>query len=39
MISQQTLEKTCEICGNIYTNIQTCHQKCLNCGAEITCSD
>lgn len=39
MISETTLEITCERCGNVFTNIQACHQKCLNCGNERTCSD
>ena len=29
----------CLRCGFIMTYIQTCHVRCDNCGAELTCSD
>ena len=29
----------CIICGSIMGEITVCHLKCLNCGAELTCSD
>jgi transcription elongation factor Elf1 len=29
----------CPRCGHIMTNIQSCHLRCDNCGAELTCSD
>lgn len=29
----------CYICGFEMTDISACHDKCQNCGAEITCAD
>ena len=29
----------CERCGEEMDDIQVCHQRCPNCGNEITCSD
>ena len=29
----------CERCGEEMENIQVCHQRCPNCGNELTCSD
>ena len=29
----------CIRCGSIMGEITVCHLKCLNCGAELTCSD
>ena len=36
-MSQQT--ELCPICDTIMTDIQACHLKCLNCGAQLDCSD
>jgi hypothetical protein len=29
----------CPRCGHVMTRLQTCHLRCKNCGAELTCSD
>ena len=29
----------CDRCGEEMENIQVCHQRCNNCGNELTCSD
>ena len=29
----------CPICNDSMKNIQPCHIKCFNCGAEMDCSD
>lgn len=29
----------CPTCENIMSNLQSCHLRCNNCGAELTCSD
>jgi len=31
--------KTCMKCFNYMEEIQPCHLKCFNCGAEMDCSD
>gem|GEM_PF-1341471 len=32
-------EIECPRCGFMMAHIQTCHLRCNNCGAEMTCSD
>ena len=29
----------CPICDNIMEHLQTCHLRCMNCGAELTCDE
>ena len=40
---EKMLKKTnaniCERCGEEMEDIQVCHQRCPNCGNELTCSD
>lgn len=38
--SQELLiNSICVRCGNEMTHIQACHERCDNCGSELTCSD
>ena len=40
MDKEQKKEITlCPICKNKMISLQTCHLRCNNCGAELTCSD
>jgi len=38
-IKRQDRGQLCERCGEEMENIQVCHQRCPNCGNELTCSD
>ncbi|WP_172602328.1 hypothetical protein [Candidatus Nitrosocosmicus franklandus] len=36
---KQTKKPLCIRCGSPMGQLSACHLKCLNCGAELTCSD
>jgi len=38
-IIRTKVKETCIKCGAEMENIQACHQRCPNCGSELTCSD
>jgi len=32
-------EEICPRCEKVMQELQTCHHRCFNCGAEVDCSD
>tara|TARA_R110002020_G_scaffold64430_4_gene170974 strand:+ start:7820 stop:7963 length:144 start_codon:yes stop_codon:yes gene_type:complete len=39
MVVREVPDVICPRCGTAMAKIQPCHEKCMNCGAEIDCSD